>query len=73
MTPKDLEAKTPPDMAGMVERRITDVLILLEQIIFQAKPQNQEAEESICDLCDFYDTIASAYDRVKSALNELQG
>jgi len=73
MTPKDLEAKTLSDMAGMVERRVTDVLILLEQIVFQAKPQNQEAEENICDLCYFNDTIASAYDRVKSALNELQG
>ena len=73
MTPKDLRTQTLSEMAGMVERRITDILVLLEQIVFEADPQNQEAEEDICDLCDFNDTIASAYDKAKSALNELQG
>jgi len=73
MTPKDLEAKTLSDMAGMVERRVTDVLILLEQIAWQADPQNQEAESNIAILNNLRYRIALEYRRAKSSLNELQG
>jgi hypothetical protein len=73
MTPKDLEAKTLSDMAGMVERRVTDVLILLEQIVFQAEPQNKKAESDIAILNNLRYRIALEYRRAKSSLNELQG
>jgi len=69
MTPKDLRTKTVPEMAGMVERRINDILILLEQIDSQSKPQNPD----ISALFDLSYIISKAYDRAKSSLNELQG
>ena len=73
MTPKDLRTKTLSDMAGMVERRITDILVLLEQIVFEANPQNQEAESDIAILNNLNYKIAQAYNIAKSSLNELQG
>jgi len=73
MTPKDLEAKTLSDMAGMVERRVTDILIILEQIVFEADPKNEEVESDIFALSELQSQISSAYDRAKRSLNELQG
>lgn len=73
MTPKDLRTKTVSEMAGMVERRITDILILLEQIVWQARPQNKEAERDIAILNNLQYRIAQQYHRAKSSLNELQG
>ena len=73
MTPKDLRTKTVPEMAGMVERRITDVLILLEQIRYQGDPQTPDSEDDFCNISDFALLIERGYGRVKSSLNELQG
>ena len=73
MTPKDLKTKTVPEMAGMVERRITDVLILLEQITFQGESQTSDADDDFGNISDFALLIERAYGRVKSSLNELQG
>ena len=73
MTPKDLREKSLPEMAGMVERRITDILIILEQIVFEADPKNEEVESDIFALSELQSQISSAYDRAKPSLNELQG
>ena len=73
MTPESLKKRTLPVMAGMVERRITDILVLLEQIIYLANPQTSEAQDIIGDICNFEFVVQRAYDRVKSTLNELQG
>ena len=73
MTPKNLKEKTVSEMAGMVERRIIDVLILLEQIMFQGEPQTSDAKDDFGNISDFALLIERAYGRAKSSLNELQG
>ena len=61
-----------PQMARIAERRIVDTIQLLDAILNEGDPLNMDAEENIYAISDLCDKITEAYDRAKSALNELQ-
>ena len=69
---KDINDMGIPTMAKAAERRIIDTINLLDAILYEAKPQNREAESDVDSIGVLCDTIVRAYDKAKSSLNEMQ-
>ena len=69
MTPKQLEHKTIPELAKMIDRRAEDILIIGEQIMFFAEPQTEDAMSDLTYFKDFLDAV----ERVGPYLNEMIG
>ena len=72
MTIKNIDRFSIPALAHMAEGRIIDTINLLDAILNEVEPQNMEADDNLDDIFNLCDSITDAYNKAKSALNELQ-
>jgi len=73
MEPKDLEDMHIPDMMTMAEEKLSDGLMIIETILFEATPKDPEKKDDIAMLQDFYDTTLKAFDRCETTFWEIIG
>ncbi len=66
------ETWTISDMAGMVETRLIEAINLMDAILIEIEPQNDDAEQTVDDIATLCEIMEKAYNRAKSALNELE-
>jgi len=73
MTPKQIKVFIIAEKAVLAEEKFNDAMLILEDIIHEADPQNTEAKDTIAQINDFFTILDRAYSRVSPYLNELQG